>query len=36
MGLAHCEERPALYVITDEKCAIFSNKQYYLKDSKSG
>jgi hypothetical protein len=24
-GLAHCEERPAPYVIADEKCAIFSN-----------
>jgi hypothetical protein len=24
-NLAHCEERPAPYVITDEKCAIFSN-----------
>jgi hypothetical protein len=23
--LAHCEERPAPYVTTDEKCAIFSN-----------
>jgi hypothetical protein len=24
-ALAHCDERPAPYVITDEKCAIFSN-----------
>jgi hypothetical protein len=24
-GLAHSEERPAPYVIADEKCAIFSN-----------
>jgi hypothetical protein len=24
-GLAHCVERPAPYVIADEKCAIFSN-----------
>jgi hypothetical protein len=24
-GLAHCEERPAPYVTTNEKCVIFSN-----------
>jgi hypothetical protein len=24
-GLAHCEERPAPYVMTNKKCAIFSN-----------
>jgi hypothetical protein len=28
-GLAHCEERPAPYVIADEKCAIFSNSEKF-------
>jgi hypothetical protein len=29
-GLAHCEERPAPYVIADEKCAIFSNSVHCI------
>jgi hypothetical protein len=29
-GLAHCEERPGPDVITDEKCAIFSNSVVLL------